>query len=86
MRTVERLFEMFDGSPTRVAKACGVTKQRAAHWLKRGRVPAELSGVVEAATGGRISEVEILRELQLEALEKAERKRMLAREETDRVS
>ena len=45
--------DKFDGSPSKLAKACGngILRQHVEHWRKAGRVSAERTPVVSAASG-----------------------------------
>lgn len=50
---IEIAVDKFGGSPSRLAEACGngILRQHVEHWRKVGRVSAEHTPVVSAASG-----------------------------------
>jgi hypothetical protein len=62
---IEKLFNLYGNSPTRVGRAVGVSKQLASQWKRRGLIPPSMAAVVQAATGGQIPEIHIVREHQV---------------------
>ena len=51
---IQNALALFDGSPSRLATACGdgVLRQHIEHWVKTGRVPADRCPLIEKATAG----------------------------------
>lgn len=75
MRAIDKLFSLYGESPTRVARAVGISKQLASQWKTRGLIPPSMSAVVQTVTGGQVPEVMILREHQVNAQMRRARKR-----------
>lgn len=50
---IQEALDKFDGSPSRLAAACGngVKRQHVEHWRRSGRVPPGVTPIVSAATG-----------------------------------
>ena len=50
---IQLAVDKFDGSPSKLAQACGngILRQHVEHWRKAGRVSAEHTPVVSAASG-----------------------------------
>jgi hypothetical protein len=58
MKPIEQLLSMY-GSPTKVGRALGVSRQVVENWVKSGYIPYERATQVHKKTGGAIKNKQI---------------------------
>jgi len=59
---VQRLIAHFGGNMSLAGRMCGQSRQQMLAWKRREYIPTNHASVVETATGGAITKLEILEE------------------------